>query len=67
MCFLYARKEGSIVAETKKEEYIILNFIVTFKDSERIYRLIVPPMCLSVTPVRAKQLLDAGVCIEMKK
>lgn len=48
------RKGGGIVAETKKEERVIVQCIDAFKDSERANRLIVSPMHLSVTPARAK-------------
>lgn len=51
----------------KKEERVIVQCIDAFKDSERAYRLIVPPMKLSVTPERAKQLIDKKVCIAVKK
>lgn len=50
------------MAETKKEERVIVQCIDAFKDSERanrlivplMRRLIVPLMRLSVTPARAK-------------
>lgn len=60
------RKGGGIVSETKKEERVIVQCIDAFKDSERANRLIVPPMRLSVTPARAKKLIDAKVCVEVK-
>lgn len=56
------------MAETaKKEERVIVQCIDAFKDSERANRLIVPPMRLSVTPERAKQLIDSKVCELVKK
>ena len=61
------KRGGDIVAETKKEERVIVQCIDAFKDSERANRLIVPPMRLSVTPARAKQLIDKKVCIAVEK
>ena len=61
------KRGGGIVAETKKEERVIVQCIDAFKDSERANRLIVPPMRLSVTSARAKQLIDKKVCIAVEK
>lgn len=43
------------MAETaKKEERVIVQCIDAFKDSERAYRLIVPPILLLITPAIKK-------------
>lgn len=60
------KKGGGIVAETKKEERVIVQCVDAFKDSER------EPLNCSTNAfigytTRAKQLIEVGVCIEMKK
>lgn len=48
-------------------ERVVVKCIDAFRDKERAGKLIIPPARLSVTPERAKELIEKKLCVAVEK